>query len=75
MLKLPGTLKRAETAAKKIQMPGSRLATTEHSPLAPELGFQGHRNVAGLGCHAAATLLVGVWQEIKLSTGAKDGFH
>lgn len=36
-------------------MPGSRLASTEHSPLAPVLGFQGCRGVAGLGCQAAAT--------------------
>lgn len=65
-------LERAETADKKFQMPGSRLATTKHSPLAPELGFQGHRNV---GCYDAATLLVGVWQELKSSTGAKGSFH
>lgn len=55
-------------------MPGSRLASTEHSPLALVLGFQGCRGVAGLGCQAAATSLVGVWQGLKSSTGAKIDF-
>lgn len=35
-----------------------------------------HRNVAGLGCQAAATLLVSIWQELQLSEwGAKNDFH
>lgn len=51
-------------------MPGSRLASTEHSPVAPVLGFQGCRGMAGLGCQAATTLL-SVWQGLGSSMGQR----